>query len=83
VNGVLSDGDAVTMVELLLLDRLAVHESAVGAAEVDDPELLTTPLHASVVPAGGRVAKDEVVVGRAAEAERSFSGAVRVAGIRT
>src|SRR5438270_12633560 len=37
---VLPDGDAVAVVELLLLDRLAVDESAVGAAQVDDPELL-------------------------------------------
>ena len=70
------------MVELLLLDRLTVDERAVGAPEVDDPELLTPPLDPSVMSARGRIAKDEVVVRRAAEAERGFAGAMRVARIR-
>jgi hypothetical protein len=41
VDRVLAEGDPVTVVELLLLDRLAVDERAVGAPEVDDPELFS------------------------------------------
>src|SRR6266849_3840298 len=46
---VLTDCDAVAVVQLFLLDGLAVHERAVGAAEVDDPELLASPLDAGVM----------------------------------
>jgi hypothetical protein len=81
VNRVLSDGDPVTVIQLLLLDRLAVDESPVGAPEVDDPELLTAAFHARVVAAGGRIAEDEVVVRRAPEAEGAVAGAMRVAGV--
>ena len=81
MNRVLADGDPVAVVELLLLDRITVDERAVGAPEVDDPELLTTPLDACVVPARGRVAQDEVVVGRAPESEGIVAGAVGVAGV--
>ena len=82
MNRVLSDGDAVTVVELLLLDRLAVDKRSVGASQVDDPELLAAPLDPGVMAAGGRIAKDQVVVGRAAEAERAVAGTMRVAGVR-
>ncbi len=80
---VLTDCDAVAVVQLFLLDGLAVHERAIGAAEVDDPELLASPLDAGVMSTGRRVAEDQVVVGRAADAERSIAGAVVVAGVRT
>ena len=83
MNRVLADGDAVTVVELLLLDRLAVDERAVGAPEVDDPELLAAPLDAGMMPAGGRVSKYEVVVGRAAQTQSAVSRAVRVTRVRS
>jgi len=82
VNRVLSDGDSVTVVELLLLDRLAVDQRPVGASKVDDPELVATPFDPGVMAACGRIAKDEVVVGRAPEAERAVAGAMRVARVR-
>jgi len=82
VNCVLSDRDSVTVVELLLLDRLAVDKRPVGAPKVDDPELVATPFDSGVMAAGGRIPKDEVVVGRAAEAERAVAGAMRVACVR-
>jgi len=82
VNRVLSDGDAVTVVELLLLDRFAVDEGAVRAPQIDDPELLTAPFDAGVMPARGRIAKDEVVVGRAPESQSGLARAVCVAGVR-
>src|SRR5258708_5618105 len=80
---VLTDCDAVAVVQLFLLDGLAVHQRAIGAAEVYDPELLASPLDAGVMSTGRRVAEDQVVVGRAADAERSIAGAVVVAGVRT
>jgi hypothetical protein len=83
VNRVLSDRDAVTVVELLLLDRLAVDQRPVGAPQVDDPELLATPLDPGVMAARGRIAQDQVVIGRAPKAERAVAGAMRVAGVRT
>ncbi len=82
MNRVLPDGDAVTVVELLLLDRLAVDKRPVGAPKVDDPELVATPFDAGVMAAGGRIAEDEVVVGRAPEAERAVAGPMRVACVR-
>jgi len=60
---VLTDRYAVAVVQLFLLDGLAVHQRAVGAAEVDDPELLATPLDARVMAAGRGIAEDQVVVG--------------------
>src|SRR5579859_6223804 len=81
-DGVLADRDPVPVVQLLLLDRLTVDQRAVGAAEVDDPELLAAALDASMVAAGGRVAKDHVVVGRAADAQRRIACAVVVPGVR-
>jgi hypothetical protein len=83
VNSVLSDGDSVAVVELLLLDRLAVDERAIGAPEIYDPERLTSPFDAGVVPARGGIAKDEVIVGRTPKPERRVTGAVRVARVRT
>ncbi len=82
MNRVLSDGDAVAVVELLFLDRLAVDKRAVGAPEVDDPELLTAPFDAGVMPAGGGIAEDEVVVRRASEPKCGVTSAVSVACIR-
>src|SRR5579859_2282707 len=41
---VLADRDPVAVVQLLLLDRLAVDQRAVGAAQVHDPELLAATL---------------------------------------
>jgi hypothetical protein len=79
MNRVLTDGDAVVMVELLLLDRLSVDKRAVGAAKVHDPELLSAPLDTGVVPAGRGVAKDEIVVRRTPHAESAFGGAIVVA----
>jgi hypothetical protein len=70
------------VVQLFLLDGLAVHQRAVRAAEVDDPELLAATLDARVVAAGRRVAKDEVVVRRAPDAKGGVAGAVVVAGVR-
>src|SRR5713101_1014774 len=58
---VLTDCDAVPVVQLFLLDGLAVHQRAIGAAEVDDPELLASPLDAGVMSTGRRVAEDQVV----------------------
>ena len=83
MDRVLSDRDAVAVIELLLLDRLAVDERAVGAPEVDDPEPLSTPLDAGVVAARRGVAKDEVVVGRSSKAERAVTGSVRVTCVRS
>ncbi len=83
MNRVLADGDAVTVVELLLLDGLAVDQRAVGAPEVDDPELLAAALDAGVMSARGRVAKDEVVVGGAAEAQSVVGSAMRMTGVRS
>src|SRR5690348_10515530 len=79
---VLTDCDAVAVVQLFLLDWLAVHQRAVGAAEVDDPELLATPFDPCVVSAGRGVAEDQVVVGRAADAKRGVAGPMVVAGVR-
>ncbi len=81
MNRVLTDGDSIAVIELLLLDRLAVDERAVGAPEVDDPELLTAPLDTSVMAACGRIAKYEVVVGRAPHPQCAVAGAVRMAGV--
>lgn len=81
MNRVLPDGDAVAVVELLLLYRLAVDKRAVGAPEVDDPECLTAPLDAGVMPTRRGVPKDQVVVGRAAKPERAVARAVRVARV--
>ena len=83
MNRVLADRDAVVVVELLLLNRLSVDQGAVGAPQVNDPELLAPPLDSSVVPAGCRVAKDEVVVWGSAHPQRAFGGAVGVAGVGT
>src|ERR1700737_3811595 len=63
VDCVLADRQAVTVVELLFLDGLAVDQGAVGAPEVDDPELVSAPLDACVVAARRGVAQDDVVVG--------------------
>src|ERR1700730_7552787 len=46
VNRVLADRNAITVAKLFLLDRLAIDEGSVGAAQVDDPELLTTAFDA-------------------------------------
>jgi hypothetical protein len=81
MNRVLTDGYPVVVVELLLLDRLTVDERPVGASEVNDPELLTTPLDSGVMPACRRVPKDEVVVRRTAHAERALVGAIVVARV--
>ena len=59
---VLADREAVPVVELFFLDRLAIDQRAVGAAEVNDPELVATPLEARMVAACRRVAQDDVVV---------------------
>ena len=83
MDRVLPDRDAVTVVELLLLDRLAVDERPVGAPQVDDPELLAAPFDPGVMAAGGRVAQDEVVVWRTPEAKRAVAGAMRMARVRT
>src|SRR5437764_15211971 len=58
---VLSNRDPVPVVELLLLDRLAVDQSAVGAAQVDDPELLAATLEPRMVAARRRIDQDQVV----------------------
>src|SRR5437588_5831440 len=71
------------MVQLLLLDGLAVDERAVRAAQVDEPELIAATLQARVMPAGRRVAEDHVVVGRAAKAHGVVAGAMLVAGVRS
>src|SRR5437660_977497 len=71
------------MVQLLLLDGLAVDERAVRAAQVDEPELIAAALQARVMPTGRRVAEDYVVVGRAAEAHGVVAGAMLVAGVRS
>src|SRR5438132_1516185 len=60
---VLTDRYAVAVVQLFLLDGLAVHQGAVGAAEVDDPELLAPPLDTRVMAAGRGIAEDQIVVG--------------------
>src|SRR5438105_6801720 len=80
---VLTDGDAVAVVQLFLLDGFAVDQGAVGAAEVHDPELLASALDTSMVTAGRGVAEDQVVVRRAANAQRGVAGLVVVAGVRT
>jgi hypothetical protein len=63
VNRVLADGDSVVMVQLLLLDWLAVDKRSVRAPEIHDEELFSATLDAGMVTARRRVAKDEVVVG--------------------
>jgi len=78
---VLSNRDPVPVVELLLLDRLAVDQSAVGAAQVDDPELLAATLDPRMVAARRGIAQDQVVVGGAADPHRAFAGTVVVPGI--
>ena len=83
MNCVLTDRDAVVVLELFLLDRLAVDQRAVGAPQIDDPELVAATFHASVMPAGRRVAKDQVVVGRTPHSQRALGGAVRMAGVGT
>lgn len=75
---VLADRHAVAMVQLPLLDRLAVHERTVRAAQIDEPELLASPLEPGVVAARGRITQDDVVVGRAPEAQRVVARAVAV-----
>src|SRR6266851_4508421 len=57
VHRVLADGDPVAVTELLLLDRLAVDKRPVGAAQVDDPELIAAPLEAGVMTARCGVTK--------------------------
>src|SRR5450759_1605464 len=52
-DGVLADGDQVAVAELPFDDRLAVHERAVGAAQVADPERPTAPLNAPVTACSG------------------------------
>jgi hypothetical protein len=83
VNRVLSDRDSVAVVELLLLDRLAIDKRAIGAPEVYDPERLTSPFDASVMATRGGIAKDEVIVGRTPEPECCVTGAVRMPRIRS
>src|SRR5579864_6128877 len=62
LNRVLPDGHAVAVIQLFLLDRFAVDKRAVGAAQVDDPELVPAAFEAGVVSARGRVSQDDVVV---------------------
>jgi len=82
MDRVLTDRQAVAVIELPLLNRLAVDERAIRASEIDEPELLSPPLEASVVPAGRRVAEDHVVVRRPAHTQRVVARAVAVAGVR-
>jgi len=63
VDRVLADREPVAVAQLLLLDRLAVDEGPVCAAQVDDPEVVAPALEPGVVAAGRGVAKDHVVVG--------------------
>lgn len=81
MNSVLTDRDAVVVLELLLLDRLSVDESAVRASQVDDPELLAATLDTGMVPTGRRVAKDEIVVRGTPHPQRVLGGAIRVARV--
>jgi hypothetical protein len=78
MNRVLADRDAVVVVELLLLDRFSVDQRAVRASQVNDPELLAPTLDPGVVPAGRRIAKDEVVVRRTPHPQRALCGAIGV-----
>src|SRR5260221_12951045 len=78
---VLTDRYPVAVVQLFLLDRLAVDQRAVGAPEVDDPELLAPALDAGVVTAGRRIAQGHVVVRRAADAHCGLAGAMVVARV--
>ncbi len=71
------------MVQLLLLDRLAVDERAVRTSEVDHPELLTTSLEPGMVTARRGVAEDHVVVRRPAHAQRVVTGAVTMPRVRS
>jgi len=83
VNRVLADGDAIVVVQLLLLDRLAVDQRPVRASKVDDEELFTTAFDACVVATRRGVAKNQVVVRRPTQSKCAIAGAIGVAGIGT
>ena len=83
MNRILTNRDAVVVLQLFLLGRLTVDEGAVGAPQVNDPELIAATLHASVVPTGRRVTENQVVVGRASHAQRVLGGTISVPSIGT
>src|SRR5260221_12528662 len=72
---VLTDRYPVAVVQLFLLDRLPVDQRAVGAPEVDGPELLApAPQQGGQTP-GRRISQGNAVVGGGAHAHCGLASA--------